>query len=526
MGNPEVGRDEPLSPLGRLFLTPEMHQIVHCIMGCENPIDVAAITSEIANSVMVRLPRFSSLLARDSHGREHWRKTQVDVHRHVIVVEEPVSSAVDDGEAVNDYVADLSVSYPLSYDKPLWEVHLLKAHNCIIFRIHHALGDGISLMSMLQEWCQRADHELDRRLSVGSMGTNSNSSSNREKRWTQLWKVVVGMLMGLGFIMEFALRALWVKDKRTAVSGGAGVELWPRKLATAKFRLDDMKAVKKVVTNATINDVLFGVVSSGLSRYLDLRTPKALQDGVQITGLAMVNLRKQSGLQELSDMLRCNSGNPWGNKFGMLLVPFYYRRGGANPLQYVRIAKQMMDQKKQSLEAQFSYNMEKLLMSYFGPQNYPIVKLLKHNSDFPSDHSNVIGPKEEITIAGNPVKYLRLNNTSLPHVKLLKLTLIFHPIILEARNPPFAMLKVEKTFSGSTPLPQQHHFRAATKPENPFSWKQSYATASAITMHMLSYAGRVDMQILVAKDIIPDPQVLAKCFEDALLQMKEAATKE
>ncbi|KAG5526454.1 hypothetical protein RHGRI_032653 [Rhododendron griersonianum] len=263
MGYSEVERDEPLSPLGRLFLSTEMHQIVHCIMGCENPIDVAAVTSEIANSVMIQLPRFSSLLVRDSHDREHWRKTQVNVPRHVIVVEDPVSDAADE-EAVNDYVADLAVSVPLSSDKPLWEI---------------------------------------------------------------------------------VLRAFWVKDKRTAVSGGAGVELWPRKLATAKFWLDDMKVVKKTVAHATINDVLIGVISSGLSRYLDLRSPRASQDGVQITGLAMVNLRKQSGLQ-------------------------------------------------------------------------------------------------------------------------------------------------------------------------------------AITMHMLSYAGRVDMQILVAKDILPDPQVLAKCFEDALHQMKEAANKE
>lgn len=45
----------------------------------------------------------------------------------------------------------------------------------------------------------------------------------------------------------------------------------------------------------------------------------------------------------------------------------------------------------------------------------------------------------------------------------------------------------------------------------------------AITMHMLSYAGRADLQILAAKDIISDPQFLAKCFEDALLEMKEAA---
>lgn len=43
-------------------------------------------------------------------------------------------------------------------------------------------------------------------------------------------------------------------------------------------------------------------------------------------------------------------------------------------------------------------------------------------------------------------------------------------------------------------------------------------------MHMVSYKGKADMQILVAKDIIPDPHILAKCFEDALHEMKEVVT--
>lgn len=42
-------------------------------------------------------------------------------------------------------------------------------------------------------------------------------------------------------------------------------------------------------------------------------------------------------------------------------------------------------------------------------------------------------------------------------------------------------------------------------------------------MHMVSYAGMANMQILVAKEIIPDPRFLAKCFEDVLLDMKNAA---
>lgn len=47
----------------------------------------------------------------------------------------------------------------------------------------------------------------------------------------------------------------------------------------------------------------------------------------------------------------------------------------------------------------------------------------------------------------------------------------------------------------------------------------------AITMHMVSYSGKADMQILVAKDLIHDPENLAKCFEDALLEMKQASVQ-
>lgn len=52
--------------------------------------------------------------------------------------------------------------------------------------------------------------------------------------------------------------------------------------------------------------------------------------------------------------------------------------------------------------------------------------------------------------------------------------------------------------------------------------RNEYGLMQALTMHMMSYAGRAEMQILVAKDIIPDPEFLAECFENALLGMKTA----
>ncbi|KAK6121191.1 hypothetical protein DH2020_045065 [Rehmannia glutinosa] len=389
-----------------------MDQVINCAIAVDSPLDVDAIKAEVRSSIMLKHPRFCSLMVRDSCGREHWRKTQVDVDRHVIVRHNPLSDgdpSISDEDAVNDFIADLSVSSPLPTDKPLWEIHLLTAHKTLVFRVHHALGDGISLMSMLLSCCRRADDPAQRP-TIGGVG--SASAAPNRRRWSVLVLVKV-VWFTLIYVLEFVLRVLWLKDKTTAVSGGDGVELWPRRLASARFRLDDMKIVKRVVADATINDVLFGIISCGLSRYLDIRSPKALPEGLRMTGVAMVNLRSQAGLQDMSKLMNSNSGSQWGNKFGMLLLPVYYHRGGSDPIQFVKRAKAMIDKKKLSLEAPFSYKIGDLIMSLFG--------------------------------------------------------------------------------------------------------------AKAITMHMVSYAGIADLQILVAKEIIPDPKVLAKCFEDALLEMKEIA---
>ncbi|CAA0830938.1 O-acyltransferase (WSD1-like) family protein [Striga hermonthica] len=398
--------DQPLTPAGRLFLQPKMEQVIQAAIAVESPIDVDAIKSEVRRSVMLQHPRFCSLMVRDQSGRENWRRTPVDVDRHVIVRHEPISSDPDE-DAVADFMADLSVSSPLPADKPLWEIHLLLAHKTVVFRVHHALGDGISLMSMLLSCCRRED-DPERTPTIAGIGGSAGG-----RRWSA-WALVKAVWFTLIYCLEFGLRALWLRDRTTALSGGDGVELWPRRLASARFRLDDMKAVKQAVGGATINDVLFGVISRGLSRYLDINSPKALPEGLRITGVAMVNLRSQAGLQDLSKLMDSKSGIRWGNKFGMLLLPIYYHRGGSDPIQFVRRAKAMIDKKKLSLEAPFSYRVGDLVMSLFGAKiacilNYRIVC----NTTFTI--SNVIGPQEKITMVGNPVKHIRVTSSSLPH---------------------------------------------------------------------------------------------------------------
>ncbi|KAJ8747580.1 hypothetical protein K2173_014426 [Erythroxylum novogranatense] len=347
--------------------------------------------------------------------------TEIDIDRHIIVVEPTTKDIADDDGSyhldvlennddaeriVNDYLADLSVSTPLSEDKPLWELHLLLEQNCIILRIHHALGDGISLMSLFLAACGKAEDPTAAPtvVRVGRRGLGL--------RWSGYgWiRALLGflkmVLFSFVFCMEFVTRGFWHRDRKTVISG-------------------------------------------------------ELSDGLRLTGLAMVNLRDQPGLQDMSELMTKDSRSRWGNRFGMLLLPVYYQKGGVDPLEYVKRAKKVIDRKKRSLEAHFSYYIGYLIMSWLGSKatcilNYRVIC----NTSFTI--SNVVGPKEEIIIGDNPVTSLRVNVSSTPH---------------------------------------------------------------ALIMHMVSYAGRADLQISVAKDIIPDPEFLAKCFEGALLEMKEAAIR-
>ncbi|KAB2071230.1 hypothetical protein ES319_A08G208100v1 [Gossypium barbadense] len=426
----ETSSDEPLTPAGRLFLQPETDVVIHCIIRGKNPADMDAIKSAIKSSLMVQHPRFCSLLVRDKNGFEHWRKTPIDIDQHVIVVNNRLDKSgnfidetqgsttteEDDEAAVNQYVADLSVSSPLSTDKPLWELHVLPAHKCAIFRIHHSLGDGISLMSMLMANCRRTDDAEALPKMVPDKKTVIKGEKGRDWFWLVgvLWWFLKIVVFTLLFSVEFVLRSLLVSDEKTAITGGDGVELWPRKLATAKFLLDDMKLVKRAVPDT-----------------------------------------------DLSKLMKSNTKARWGNKFGVILIPVYYHKGGNDPLEYLKRAKATVDKKKHSLEAYFSYKIGDLVMSLLGPK-YACMLNYKLLCNTTFTLSNVGGPLEEISLAGNPLSSIKVNTSSLPQ---------------------------------------------------------------AITMHMLSYAGKAEMQILVAKDIIPDPEFLAKCFEDALLEMKEAVLR-
>ncbi|KAI3873887.1 hypothetical protein MKW98_001536 [Papaver atlanticum] len=463
-----MNKEEPVTPFGRVFLQEEGNHVINCAMYFKKSVSVESVKAEFENSILVQHPRFHSVLVRNkNNGEEYWKRGDINLDKHIFLVQDidqygdsSTYNILNNDEIVNGYLADLAVSSPLSIDKPLWELHVLKDQNCLVLRVNHALGDGVSVMSIVLAMCRKVD-QPDQLPSIPKK--NKKSSNRRINMCKMIRRLVMQIWLTIVYVMGFLLRILFLKDAKCKISGGNGVALWPRKLATAKFKLDDMKSVKNAVLYATINDVLFGVITSGLSRYLDYhQTSDSTKEGLRISGVSMVNLREQHGLQDMANLVKSISVSSWwGNKFGYILFPIYpHKRVGNDPLHYVKNAKEMLDKKKLSFEARITYAITKSVMSLLGPRaTFLFINRGVCNTGFMI--SNVVGPQEEIMFVGNPITSLRATSSSLPH---------------------------------------------------------------ALTMHMISYFGKAEMNILVAKDIIPDPQFLAKCFEDALLEMKEAST--
>ncbi|XP_026395755.1 O-acyltransferase WSD1-like [Papaver somniferum] len=407
-------KEEPVTPFGRVFLQEEGNHVINCAMSFKNPVSIESVKAEFKNSIFVQHPRFHSVVRNKNNGEEYWKRGDVNLDKHIFLVQDIdhgdswTSNTPNNDEIVNAYLADLAVSSPLSIDKPLWELHVLKDQNCLVLRVNHSLGDGVSVISLVLAMCRKVD-QPDQLPSIPK--NNKKSSNSRINMCKMTRRLVMQIWLTIVYVMSFLLRVLYLKDAKCKIRGGNGVELWPRKLATAKFKLDDMKSVKNAVLNAD-----------------------------------MANLVKSISVSSW-----------WGNKFGYILFPIYpHKRVGNDPLQYVKNAKEMLDKKKLSFEAPITYAITKSVMLLLGPRaTFLFINRGVCNTSFMI--SNVVGPQEEIMFGGNPITSLR-------------------------------------------------------------------ATSSSTHNGYISYFGKAEMNILVARDIIPDPQFLAKCFEDALLEMKDAST--
>ncbi|KAI3458011.1 hypothetical protein Pfo_014674 [Paulownia fortunei] len=417
--------EEPASPGARLMQAPGINLCILAVMGFMTTIDVNLFKKELEQTLL-KHPRFSSVLMVNNRkrGKLSWKRTRVDVENHVFAPDlDPDMESPD--EFVEDFTSGLSKN-SMDLRKPLWEVHILNvktsdANSTVIFKIHHSIGDGVSLISLVLA-CAKKISDPESIPVIPSKKQKPIADNGLMKRLIVLvWTLFLIIFYTLIDCTWFVATILFLKDKKTPIKAArGGAELSPKRFVHRIVNLDEVKLVKTAM-NVSVNDVVLGVTEAGLSRYLNMRYEKHSENGtaetikkstnplprnLRLRSAVVFNLRPSAKIEDLADMMEKEKllKGMWGNLVGIVLLPLTIALHD-DPLTYIRRAKATMDRKKLSLGHKCAFVVMKLMMLLFGIKTAAAVsKAVFSNTTL--TFSNVVGPQEELNLFGHPLSYI------------------------------------------------------------------------------------------------------------------------
>ncbi|XP_048232284.1 wax ester synthase/diacylglycerol acyltransferase 4 isoform X2 [Ricinus communis] len=401
---------EPVSPTGQYFNSSVLSICVLGVLESEIPIDDSPTMTLLQDVFLPINPRFSSIMVTDKNGGKQWKRVAVKLKNHVNVPNFPTGlSPKSYDKYFNDYISRVALE-PLPQNQPLWEIHVIKyptsnAAGNLIFKLHHALGDGFSLMGALLSCLQRVDNP-SLPLTFPSLQLPSKPEiMSKSKKGIVAKSLVSSIFNTMSDFGWSLLKSSLVEDVQSPIrSGEDGVEFKPTTLSTMTFSLDRIKQIKSRL-GVTINDVITGIIFYGIRLYMQAVGDEAANS--HSTALVLLNTRIVGGYKSVKEMVKPNAESPWGNQFGFLHVsmPELTKAAVSNPLQFVEKAQQIIKKKRSSLAVNLTGRLLEALRKLRGPEvtaKY-IHSTLKNSS---MTISNVIGPVEKMALANHPIKGL------------------------------------------------------------------------------------------------------------------------
>ncbi|KAJ0110543.1 hypothetical protein Patl1_02265 [Pistacia atlantica] len=358
---------EPVSPTGQYLNSSALSLSILGVLEFEVPIDNLPVMSLIKDLFLPINPRFSSIMVVDENEEKQWKRVEVELHNH------------------------------FRRTRPLWEIHIIKyptttAAAVMIFKLHHSLGDGFSLMGALLSCLQRADNP-SLPLSFPSVHLPSNRNGNNNNNILKCVSKVLSVIsMTVSDFSWSIIKSTLVEDDKTPIrSGDGGIEFRPTTTATMIFSLDQIRQIKTKL-RATINDVITGIIFLGTRLYMQEMSQDSSK--AQSTAVILLNTRVFRSYESVKDMVKPNAKAPWGNRFAFLHVSIPHLTDDAassNPLEFL-------------LE---------ILKKFKGPEAAAgfIHGTLKNTS---MGISNLMGPVEQMALANHPVRGLYFTVVGVP----------------------------------------------------------------------------------------------------------------
>lgn len=338
----------PISNQDSLWLhagSEENLMIVNCLLFFKGKLDLHRLRELVETSLY--LPRFRSTCVLDPSGRDCWKLAlDFDVRLHCYRLALP--SPGSDREL--EEVVGCLISKPLDQSKPLWESIILEGYqgggSCLLMRIHHVLGDGISLGKLFFERLTTHDElSLQEHL-------HHHHKKPAQSRWYSPMNLLFRPLATVSRLISIPEQLLeGAKTMANTIDKFSHMPFdrnmfKPEKLGRLKrvawsreFELTEIGEVRRRF-GVTVNDLLLAVICSALREF------------------ALANQSEMHSVEdEVKATLPVNLAPPdneeVGNQFAVVIIKMPISL--EDPLERLQTIKRTMDRIKHSLEPNLTF---------------------------------------------------------------------------------------------------------------------------------------------------------------------------
>lgn len=184
-------------------------------------------------------------------GEKRWKKVEVKLKDHIKTPRFPdgMSREFYDN-CLDDYLSKIAME-ELPQSQPLWEIHIIKyptseAEGNAIFKLHHSLGDGFSLMGALLSCLQRADNPaIPLTFPSVQLHNNNNLKGKRIGICRSLVRFFSSVVNTASDLWADIGRSSLVEDDKSPIrSAHPGVEFLPVSVVTLSFSLHHIKQIR------------------------------------------------------------------------------------------------------------------------------------------------------------------------------------------------------------------------------------------------------------------------------------------
>ncbi len=296
--------------------SPTSLMVVTSVQWFDRPLDLEAVAHVLTERVVERFPRFSQRVV-EAHGLWWEDVEDFDVRDRLHGLTLPAPA----GRAELERAVGEQVSVPVPWDRPLWDIHLVDDYECgggaAIFRMHHAIADGFSLVRVLLSLTDDPDLEpvdiapaqqdhggLTELVGDAVHGVLAAAAHPRATTRKALGLADPRHLVDLAHVAAADTASvgkllLLPPDHPTVLKGPLGrakQTVW-----TEPISFDAVRSAAKT-SDATINDLLLAAVAGALRTYL-VRRRSAVVD---VRAIVPFNLRP------LDEPLSAELGNRFG----------------------------------------------------------------------------------------------------------------------------------------------------------------------------------------------------------------------